>query len=242
MIYRFGFDRRTLVLLGVGSALGAVLIYCVGLLTGLLWATPAGAPEEASPAAPADSAAAGSAAPPVAPRSVKAPVVRAPTVRPPAVTPPLVSAPTVRPSQAAAPAEPAPAAAEEEPEAPPPALAEEPVLPVPETIYEIQVGAFLVEVNAVQYVVELARQGYAAYVIVNEASGGRDLFTVRIGPYPSVATAAKAAAAAREQLGVATVIRFRPKPAPVTAPASPAAPSSPDAGAQPTAGGEGGER
>jgi cell division septation protein DedD len=96
---------------------------------------------------------------------------------------------------------------------PPSAPAAADPLPAPETIFEVELGSFLVPADATSFVAALAKQGVAAYVVAIEASGGRALSTVRIGPYPSMEAAAAAAAAARARLGGEPVVRFRLKPA-----------------------------
>lgn len=86
----------------------------------------------------------------------------------------------------------------------------------PERIYELQLAARLSKESALPDVETLAAAGYQAYIAETKDSAGRAIYTVRIGPWSSMAEAAEAARAFKEHSGIDSmdpVIRHRPKPA-----------------------------
>ena len=90
----------------------------------------------------------------------------------------------------------------------------------PERIYEVQVAAHLTRRRAEAEVERLAAGGYPATVLETRDSRDRSIFTVRMGPYPSVNEAAAAAKAFSQNVertelqDLQPVIRHRPKPPP----------------------------
>lgn len=77
------------------------------------------------------------------------------------------------------------------------------------TIFELQLALFHYQSNADVYVEELGVHGFAPYLVEVYSSQGEPRYTVRIGPYGSLDEAALAAARLRDELALASVIRWR---------------------------------
>lgn len=92
-------------------------------------------------------------------------------------------------------------------------------LGLPETIHEVQLGAFLIQENSIGLAEELVSMGYAAYVVptpdVGSAAGARRpiLYTVRIGEWTTRSQARKAAQEFRERESREAWARYRRRPA-----------------------------
>lgn len=94
--------------------------------------------------------------------------------------------------------------------------ADDPLSQPPERIYELQMSAFLSREETLPDVERLAAAGYQAYSVESLDSQKRSLFTVRIGPWSTMAEAARASSSFVEHSGIddmQPVIRHRPRPA-----------------------------
>ena len=81
----------------------------------------------------------------------------------------------------------------------------------PSKIFEVQLGLFHFRENAVNLVEDSGLRDHRPYIVEVTSSKGETRYTVRIGPFPSIDEATRAAAKMRSD-GRATVIRFRTAP------------------------------
>lgn len=98
---------------------------------------------------------------------------------------------------------------------------------IPPTIYELQLGLYLRQLDAERSIEQLAELGYEAYTVPVTNSRGQLLYTVRLGPFESMD---EAGAAAREFTAVEkqpAIIRFRRQPVELSAPPAEVAPEQP---------------
>ena len=86
--------------------------------------------------------------------------------------------------------------------------------PTAASIYELQLGLFLEEANASEFVDTLSRRGYKAYVVEVLSSKGIPRYTVRLGPFSTKQEAAQMATSYRANEGSVALIRWRPADTP----------------------------
>jgi len=81
-----------------------------------------------------------------------------------------------------------------------------------ERIFEVQLGLFHSERNALALIEDFSRRGQDPYVVEVVSSRGETRYTVRLGPYASIAEATRMAARLQQDQGLETVIRYRSRP------------------------------
>ncbi len=184
--FHFVFDRGTLGALALGLALVGVLLFTAGILS-------AGRGEEKPPERLA-----------LGPRDLEACrqlVAKADALDPPA---PISEPPTAL------------AEVMEEPPAPPPPAPAAPPIAEPtvqvtsgETIFELQLALYHRQGDADDFMAEISSRGYRPYIVPVESSSRKIRYTVRVGTYPDMGSAEKAASELRSTEGLDTVIRYR---------------------------------